>query len=187
MRSPLRLPQQRRWRFVVASALVVVLGWACAAFLVIVDPSINRPTHADAIVVLGGANVDGRLAKGLRLAREGYAGALLISTPGPNGYAIRQACAASIPHVTITCFSPSPKTTQGEAREIRAQAAARGWRTVLVVTSRYHVSRARLIIGRCFSGRLVMVTADSPSVQEWIYNIFYQTGAYAKALVNPGC
>jgi uncharacterized SAM-binding protein YcdF (DUF218 family) len=167
--------------------LTLVIAWAVAAYLVIVDPAINRPSHADAIVVLGGATVDGRLTEGLRLVREGYASTILISTPGPNGASIQRACADPIRHVTVICFVPKPKTTQGEAREIRAQSAAHGWQTVLVVTSRYHVSRARLIIGRCYSGRVLMVAAHTPSIGEWAYNLVYQTGAYAKALVHSQC
>jgi uncharacterized SAM-binding protein YcdF (DUF218 family) len=187
MRPSLRLPQRRRWRIALAAVLVVVLGWVTAAFLVIIDPITNRPARADAIVVLGGPTVDGRLEEGLRLVREGYASTLLISTPGRTSPAVSRACAAPIPHVTVACFLPSPKTTQGEAREIRAQSISHGWHTVLVVTSRYHISRARLIIGRCFTGRVIMVDANAPSVSEWIYNLLYQTGAYAKALIHGQC
>jgi uncharacterized SAM-binding protein YcdF (DUF218 family) len=186
MRVRPRLPRRRGWRVALAAVLVLLLGWLIAAFVVIVDPTINRPRHADAVVVLGGATSDGRLGKALKLIYHGYSSTLMISAPQNIGY-VKQVCSTPIPKVTIICFDPSPATTQGEAREIRTQAQQRGWQTIMVVTSTYHISRARMIIHRCYDGRLVMVDAQTPSLSEWTYNLFYQTGAFAKALVHSGC
>lgn len=178
---------RRRWRIALAVVAVVVLGWGVAAYLFIIDPSVSRPQHVDAIVILGGATTDGRLQRGIELAEQGYAPNLLISQPSLLNPFVRHACAQVISGVTVTCFKPDPTTTQGEAREIRAQAAAHGWKKVMVVTSKYHISRARLIVQRCYSGQVLMVDARNPSFGEWTYNLLYQTGAYAKALVHPGC
>ena len=40
-------------------------------------------------------------------------------------------------------------------------ARRRNWRSLIVVTSRYHVVRARLLYGRCFDGTLMVVGARS--------------------------
>lgn len=48
----------------------------------------------------------------------------------------------------VLSFVPAPSTTRGEARGIARLARERGWQRVIVVTSTYHVPRARLIFGR---------------------------------------
>ncbi len=41
-------------------------------------------------------------------------------------------------------------------------ARERGWHTIVVVTSRYHVRRARMLFRRCTRARLEFVAADAP-------------------------
>jgi uncharacterized SAM-binding protein YcdF (DUF218 family) len=60
----------------------------------------------------------------------------------------------------VLCFRPDPYSTRGEARAVARMAAARGWRSVLVVTSTYHVTRARLLFDRCVGAR-VSVTGST--------------------------
>jgi uncharacterized SAM-binding protein YcdF (DUF218 family) len=57
------------------------------------------------------------------------------------------------------CFRADPFTTRGEARDVARIAARHGWRHLLLVTSTYHVTRARLLYGRCFRGRIDVVGA----------------------------
>ena len=57
-----------------------------------------------------------------------------------------------------------------------------------MVTSTYHVSRARMIIERCFDGRLEVVAARSHiSPLGWAYQFAYQTAGYLKAAISRGC
>jgi uncharacterized SAM-binding protein YcdF (DUF218 family) len=59
---------------------------------------------------------------------------------------------------------------------------------VVVVTSTYHVSRARLIFDRCLDGRLYLVAARRHiSLGTWAYQYLYQTGGYVKAALQPDC
>ena len=89
--------------------------------------------------------------------------------------------------VSVTCFTPNPATTQGEAQEIRRLAAAQHWNTIIVVTSTYHVSRARMIIERCFDGRLEVVAARTHiSLLDWAYQFAYQTGWIPQGGDQPG-
>ena len=85
------------------------------------------------------------------------------------------------------CFTPDPYSTQGEARWIAEEAEKRGWGSVVVVTSTYHVRRARMIVGRCFHGDLAVVGAPPPLrnkligvAWEWPKSVYYLT-------LNRGC
>jgi uncharacterized SAM-binding protein YcdF (DUF218 family) len=54
-----------------------------------------------------------------------------------------------------------PYSTRGEARTVVRLAGARGWRSIVVVTSRFHVTRAHMLFRRCWHGPLSMVGAPS--------------------------
>jgi uncharacterized SAM-binding protein YcdF (DUF218 family) len=58
---------------------------------------------------------------------------------------------------------PDPYTTRGEARAVARLADEHGWRSVVVVTSRYHVPRARMIFNRAWNGDLRMMGVPSTS------------------------
>jgi uncharacterized SAM-binding protein YcdF (DUF218 family) len=105
------------------------------------------------VVVLSGTRQ--RLPVGQRLVREGYAPLLVVSRSTDPNTAERRACRAG-----ALCFRAKPYSTRGEARAIARLAAARGWRTVDVVTSQFHVLRARILIRRCYHGGLRMVGAS---------------------------
>ena len=67
-------------------------------------------------------------------------------------------------------------------------AAQHHWHSVIVVTSKYHVSRARMIIDRCLPGKLMVIAAPGrPSPGTWAYQFLYQTGGYARAWLHPSC
>ncbi len=168
--------------------LALLLLWLAACFLVVAEPSVNSPTRSDAILVLGPPLVDGRLDEALRLAGQHYAGTVVISIGWAKGRQRIPACANDNPAYQVICFEPKPTTTRGEAEEIGSLARAHHWRSVLVVTSKYHVSRARLIVRRCMPGtvRVVSTTSDM-SVGDWLYQFAYQTGGFAKALLHRSC
>jgi uncharacterized SAM-binding protein YcdF (DUF218 family) len=80
------------------------------------------------------------------------------------------------------CFTPDPYSTQGEARWIGREAKERGWDSIAVVTSTYHVRRARMIVERCYHGRLAMIGAHPPLgnrvvgvAWEWPKSVVYLT------------
>ena len=67
-------------------------------------------------------------------------------------------------------------------------AAQYGWRTVIVVTFRPHISRARFILEHCFDGELVMVASPAHiSLLSWAYQYVYQTAGYLRAALQPEC
>lgn len=133
-------------------------------------PARDSPSHADAIVVFGGA--DDRSELGVRLAREGLAPLFAISAFAPPG------CASGVPAgVEKVCFRPEPETTQGEARYL---AAWRNWRHVIVVVGRAQATRARIRVQRCTGGRVDYVTTTPPVLLR-PYRIAYESAARVKA------
>lgn len=131
---------------------VVLLAYVAAAVYLFVLPHGDRPTRADAVVVLSGTRQ--RLPVGERLVRQHYAPLLVVSRsddPAPEELRICRSGAL--------CFRANPYSTRGEARAIARLATTRHWHTVDVVTSKFHVFRARVLIRRCYHGRLRMVGA----------------------------
>ena len=138
---------------------------------------------ADAVVVLSGGQGD-RLPEGVRLVRAGVAPTLVISDGQAEGWdEANRLC----DNGDAVCFKPDPYSTQGEARWIAREAERRGWDSVVVVTSSYHVKRARKIVERCFDGRIAVVGTDPPLANqvigiawEWPKSLYYLTW-------NRGC
>ncbi|RFA17961.1 hypothetical protein [Subtercola boreus] len=88
----------------------------------------------------------------------------------------------------VYCETPDPFTTQGEARDLSALAAEHGWTSATVITFTPHVVRSRMIMERCFTGDLRMVADDTHLTPAgWAYEMLYQTGAFAKVLLDTGC
>jgi len=155
--------------------------FGAATLRVLVFPKTDKPSAADAVFMLGGAG--NRADRALALARAGYAPVLVISQSGGGRCPPR----SEVPRVRTVCFRPDPFTTRGEAREAARLAQQYGWRKVVFVTDRSQDVRARIRIGRCYHGE-VLVTAVDPPRSHWPYLIAYQWAALAKALIwQRGC
>lgn len=113
------------------------------------------PRGFDAIVSLDGDRPR-RLRKAVELAAAGVAPTLVVVRA--DAVAPELLAAASIPFEVLSAV-PEPSTTRGEARAVAQLASERGWRRILVVTSTYHVPRARLIFRRCLDSELAFVSA----------------------------
>jgi uncharacterized SAM-binding protein YcdF (DUF218 family) len=130
----------------------LVLGWAIAAAVMFVWPPRSSAGHADAAVVLAGGHGP-RLAEGLALVRKGVAPVLVISDGwSPTWPEANRLCAGRSAPVPVVCFHPDPYSTRGEAEGFARLAARRGWTSVVVVSSRYHLVRARMLFERCYDG-----------------------------------
>jgi uncharacterized SAM-binding protein YcdF (DUF218 family) len=169
----------RIWRRALVAALVLLLAFAVATARILVWPARGMPSRADAIVMFAGPG--NRLPVALQLAREHRAPVLVVSL-GHLGYGGPCPAASSAPDVKIICFDPDPADTRGEA-EFAARLARRyGWRSVVLVTIAAQATRARVIIRRCYSGAVYVVTA-SQAWYEWPYQIAYGWGSLFKALL----
>lgn len=180
---------KRRWWVAAAVFAVLAATWLVGGYFVVVHPVTNRLDHVDAIVVLGSPDIDGRQVLAMSLASEGYARVVAISVESERQRELKSACTIKQPRLTVLCFRADPRTTQGEARQIRAYTAEFGWKKIIVVTSSYHISRARVIISRCFGGRVLMAAPKvSHSAGVIAYQYVYQTASYLKAfLITRGC
>ncbi len=146
-------------------------------------PQTNAPRRAGAIVVLGSDAVNERLRveEGEKLFKAGDAPVLAISAAGRR-------CPINVTTKMATCFSPTPATTQGEARFIGQMARMHHLRSVIVVAGRPQVTRARLRIERCFTGSIEVVGVNPPSFEQWVYQVAYEWGSTIKALtIQRGC
>jgi uncharacterized SAM-binding protein YcdF (DUF218 family) len=147
-------------RLVLLLFLLAVL--AVASVWLFGFPHSDAPGHASAVVVLSGSNHD-RLPRALALMREGVAPVLVVSD---GRHTVPRLCRRRRPYLVL-CVKPRPFSTRGEAEAIERLARTRGWTTVDVVTSRYHVYRARLIVKRCFHGRL-RVIGSTPAFGDYV-------------------
>ena len=190
-RSGKAAPKRRggRWRRrLLRLVLALLVVWLIACFLIVREPTVNKPAMVDAVLVLGPPEVDGRLQLAEHLMAERLAGTLVVSIQSPKQHDARVLCQAPPAGLKLICFAPDPATTRGEAEEIGRLAKLHGWKSIMVVTSIYHVSRARLIVSRCMPGRVLMIAAPGkPSVAQWAYQFGYQTAGYIKALTHTSC
>ncbi|MEX5296422.1 ElyC/SanA/YdcF family protein [Kocuria sp. CPCC 205268] len=187
-------------------ALVPVLAlglvWLIAGWVVFQHPRTDAPARSDALLVLGPPDRT-RMAEALRLMDAGVAPVLVVANPGTRDlgdasgkvYYARaaQTCAQDGNRdggrgYEVICFRPDPSTTQGEAMELRALSEQRGWDHVSVLTYRQHVARSRLLLQRCYTGELDVLSFDYPDVPRGVLREFvYQSGGFVKAWLTPGC
>jgi hypothetical protein len=193
-RRPATSTRSRRGRpsrvggWLVRIVLGLLVIWLLGCYLVLVEPTVNKLARVDAILVLGPPDVDGRAEAGYALARAHYADTVVVSVQSDLQQQLKGACRNQNPGYQVICFQPDPGSTRGEAREIGRLARAHHWRSVIVITSRYHISRARMIIERCMPGTVLMVAAPGkPAVSTWLRQFFYQSAAYVKAFAARGC
>jgi uncharacterized SAM-binding protein YcdF (DUF218 family) len=170
-----------RWTIRLILLVVVLVAFLAATFYLFVFPHTDRVTHADAVVVLSGGRSD-RLPKGLKLVQDGVARTLVISDGRALGYPqANRLCRGGQPF-KVLCFVPDPYSTRGEAESVARLARKHGWRSLVVVTSRYHVFRSRILFKRCFHGPLAVV-GSMPSLknlfdgalQEWPKLVYEET------------
>lgn len=141
-------------------AAFLAMVWCALAGAIAVWPHGDKPIPANAVFVLSGSR--DRLPVGLKLVREGEAPLLVVSRTSPNTPALEtQACAHRL-DVRVLCVQARPYSTVGEAELLARLARQRHWHAVDVVTSRYHVVRARILIRRCYHGTLRVIGAPTP-------------------------
>jgi uncharacterized SAM-binding protein YcdF (DUF218 family) len=141
-------------------------------------PRVDAPVAADAVVALDGDRPR-RLRAAVALAAAGVAPVLVVVRA--DGVAPELVAAAELPFELIS-FVPDPSTTRGEARAVAALARERGWRRLVVVTSTYHVTRARMIFRCAVRSELRFVSAGS-SRRRLPRHAFSESAKLALALV----
>jgi len=154
----------------VASAVTAVWFWPRAGRFLVID----RPLQsADVIVVLAGTRAE-RWLEGVELYREKMAPTILLSSGRIEAAeeAIRSRgiryprevdlmkdamTQLGVPASDIQTFAESVDNTASEATLTRTLAGERGWRRIIVVTSKYHTRRSLYAFERAFRGTGVQV------------------------------
>lgn len=184
----MRFLKTTRARIVAAVVLVLFVVFCVMTAVLFVYPDLNPPERSDAIVVLGGHGAPA-FEKGVALAKQGYAPQLVLSLQNWQSCGPYQSyVSVRLPKTTVHCFKSDPQTTQGEARAIEAFAKRYHWSRLIVVVPTTQASRARLRIGRCYPGQVLMVAFSPQGVGEWLMQLAYEWGAMFKAVVlQPSC
>lgn len=185
----------RRKLFFVSGALlaVILVAVGVSGAFMYTNAREDPVRKADAVVVLGGEH-DGREDYGLALVRDGAAPVLVLSDPYPaSDKTMRRVCQETVADVEIICEKPDPLTTRGEAILTRRLGQERGWKSVIVVSWRYHLPRARRIFEQCFSAApsaLVMRAVPRSyefSIAQWEFTYLYQNISTIKNAMQPEC
>ena len=161
-----------RWPLLlIAPTALAALAVTSVPLFILYDD--DRVAKADAVLALAGENQ--RLPIALELVERGVAPVLVISDGlDPRWTQANRLCRFGDP-ARIVCLRPEPYSTRGEARLAGRLARERGWDSLVVVTSRFHLFRARALFERCFDGRLELVSAPNPGLRlplaiglEWV-------------------
>ena len=146
----------------IAAGLVAAWVVACLVLFTWSPWDSGPPAHADVVVMLSGSKR--RLPTALALIRRGVAPVLALSSVQQTTHwaeADRLCRARRYEGAQVVCFEAVPYSTRGEARTVARLAKARGWRSIVVVTSRFHLTRAHMLFRRCYHGGLAFVAAPS--------------------------
>jgi len=143
--------------------------WLAVALHLFVWPRQDHPRRADAIIVLSG-DMEHRFPRALELARSRVAPVLVVSDGARSSWApARILCAhPGGQRFRVVCFRPDPYSTRGEARGALTLAERYHWRSLLIVTSTYHVYRARLLFKRCLDGHARVYATGARSSRAWL-------------------
>lgn len=149
-------------RHVLIVLAVLIAAWLVASLVLFVLPpaETGAPAHADAVVVLSGSSK--RLPPAEKLIREGVAPVLALSSVSrtPKWKAARRLCRSGrYDGARVLCFEASPYSTRGEAETVARIARSRGWSSIVVVSSTFHLTRAAMLFRRCYHGTLSFVGA----------------------------
>ena len=175
-------------RILVASCLLIIwalLAWLAAGALIVRAP---LPV-ADAIVVLSGsAAYRERTQLAAKLYKEGRATRLILTNDNQRGswsgaeqrYAFYyerakdELFAFGVPRERIEVLKQAVSSTYEEALLLRDYTKARGFRSLLVVTSAYHSRRALWIFNRVFKNENIEIGLEpvqpgleTPSRASW--------------------
>lgn len=167
---------------IVTGISALVVAWLIACYFFFIRPSVDRPQHADAVIVLAGAS--DRLPVARKLINNGVAPILVLSNSIGSGNepANEQCQAASGPNVI--CFTPTPPDTRGEAAAIAKLVAQHGWKSIVVVTSTYHITRARILVKQATSIKVSMVASKPKgSFAQWAWWLVHESGGLIDAVV----
>jgi len=193
----------RRWLMLLAAIALLWLGGGIAYVERVESLPAPNEMKTDAIVVLTGGAA--RLTTALRLLNENKAERLLVSGVAQTATkaTLLQAVLPAMPdaaqasgnwqgidlQLLFDCcvdLGFEAEDTAGNAAETASWAAARGYKTIRLVTANYHMPRAQVEFGRYLSGMTIVphpVRSDAMRVEDWWQRrtaTFFLLGEYSK-------
>lgn len=169
-----------------------LLLWLTACVCLFVAPRTDLPKRADVLFVLAPQGDRTQYAK--QLMDQGIAETLALSVP--QGRDDHDSLCNQNNAYRIVCFDPDPVTTRGEARALQRLAEEHGWQSANVLTAQFHVSRARILLQRCYNGNIAIIAfptpmplLEFPNVAEpsWMYHFLYESAAFVKVALEQDC
>jgi uncharacterized SAM-binding protein YcdF (DUF218 family) len=176
-----------RWRRrlllgILGVVLLAVAVVAATTLWLTVFPATSVPAHADGILSFNGGQEGARSALAVSLAEKGYARVLLFSQGGEG----TDTTCPKVPRISVVCFVDVSNNTRGEAEWAGRYAARHHWHSLLIVPGRTQVTRARLLVERCFSGSVTVVAPSGP--RPAVMDVIHQWGGLLDALlVHRSC
>lgn len=154
-------------------AVLLVVLLAGAPFLGSLLVAEDQLERADAIFVLAGSRAS-RWLEARDLVKEGYAPVVLVShglredaerlaieqgarLPSAGDVARDGLIALGVPSAQVVVLPGRPDNTADEASELRGYALQRGWKKVIVVTSKLHTRRAGFAMRRAVAGTEIRI------------------------------
>lgn len=164
-------------------AALALLAWMVgfAWFILAVPGPAPASLRTDAIVVLTGG--PGRVERALRLLQERRGRRLLVSGADRRVRPAELAAAYKVPPALVACcvdLGQDAVDTRSNADEAADWARARGYRSLRLVTTDWHVARARFELSRAL-GPDIAVVADPVRSEPSLYGLF---GEYSKYLLR---
>ncbi|MFP5318560.1 MAG: YdcF family protein [Acidimicrobiia bacterium] len=153
---------RRALRVVFTVVLLSVVVFPAATWWLFVRPPTGVPDRADAAIVLSGT-WEKRVEEGLRLLRTGVVRTVVFVGRIDSPAAADLCDGGSHPDGEVVCLLPEPDNTRTETQAAADLAERRGWRSLVLVTSTHHVSRAGMLLRRCYRGELHVVGTDLPA------------------------
>lgn len=183
-----RRPRRRSaplWRavFVVSASTAAAIGGLVAVYCF---PAPGDANGADLVYVIG-PPTESRLDEAEAIIRSTGRDDLLISVSAGNTAKFSAAQMPACSHAHVTCESPLPFTTKGEALMLNEYAKTHEVHKVVVLTVTPHVARTRYIFAKCSPDIDVQVIPVDEHLrfEDWVHQFAYQTGAFVKAIATP--
>lgn len=168
----------------VGFAVVLFAGLGFVDFLSKVPPTEAKPArNADGIVVFTGGS--SRVSDALDLLSAGYGQRLLISGVHPtNGYTDIQRTLPDSQKLLACCvdLDRSAINTRSNATETRRWATDRGFHSLIVVTSNYHMPRAIVELSNAMPG--IDLVPFAVVGDKWREEPWWTSGAALRLLLS---
>jgi uncharacterized SAM-binding protein YcdF (DUF218 family) len=146
-------------RFVLICLVVLAAAYVVGIPLFLTRDDDPLPSNADAVVLLAGS--EDTLPAAQALVGGGIARMLVVSADRNSRDEKRLQLCRTKP-AGLVCIYPGQVTSFREAPAIASLAQRRGWDTLVLVTSRYHLFAAERALRRCGDFRIVEYGVDEP-------------------------